>query len=439
MASRLSSAERFYRARRIGTTFGRIYLGIKANQFLARRLRPPDMRERWARFHRGSAESIYDTAIDLRGLILKGCQFLGSRADVLPGEYVEVLSRLQDRVPPKSFGVVRRSVERELGRPLEQVFTRFSERPIASASLAQVHEAILRDGRRVAVKVQYPEIAALVRGDLSNLRSLFRAVGLLERDVDLMPLIDELAGHVPLELDFENEGRNAEAVAEMFRGRDDVVVPEIVWEWSTKRVLTMQFMDGIKITDLASLQASGVETDRVARILVESYCEQILAHGFFHADPHPGNLLVQPDGPRLVLLDFGLSKRLPPEFRQGIVAFVAALVRGEPEPLVQAFLDLGFETRDGSRDGLLAVARFAVGFAQQVRERAWAEPRMFARWNEELPQVLRENPIVRVPSHVVLLGRVLGLLSGVSRSLGSRVDLLSVVLPYAFGGAGPRR
>jgi predicted unusual protein kinase regulating ubiquinone biosynthesis (AarF/ABC1/UbiB family) len=249
-----------------------------------------------------------------------------------------------------------------------------------------------------------------------------------------MPLIDELAAHVPLELDFENEGRNAEAVAAIFRGRDELRVPEIVWEWTRKRVLTMQFMDGIKITDVAALRSAGVDTDRVARILVESYCEQVLAHGFFHADPHPGNLLVQPDGPRLVFLDFGLSKRLPPDFRQGIVGFTAALIRGDAEALVQAFLDLGFETRDGSREGLLAVARFAVGFAAQVRERAWAEPRMFARWNEELPQVLRENPIVRVPSHVVLLGRVLGLLSGVSRSLGSKLDLLQVVLPYAFGG-----
>jgi predicted unusual protein kinase regulating ubiquinone biosynthesis (AarF/ABC1/UbiB family) len=439
MASTLSSAERFYRARRIGTTFGRIYLGIKANQFLARRLRPPDMRERWARFHRGSAESIYDAAVDLRGLILKGCQFLGARPDVLPREYVEVLSRLQDRVPPKSFRVVRGILERELERPLGDVFASFSERPIASASLAQVHEAWLRDGRRVAVKVQYPEIAGLVRGDLANLRSLFRAVGFLERDVDLMPLIDELATHVPLELDFENEGRNAETVARIFRDRDDVVVPEILWDWTTPRVLTMEFMEGIKVTDLDALRAAGVDADRVARILVEAYCAQVLAHGFFHADPHPGNLLVQPEGPRLVFLDFGLSKQLPQGFRQGIVGFTAALIRGEPEALVQAFLDLGFETRDGSRDGLLAVARFAVGFAQQVRERAWAEPRMFARWNEELPQVLRANPIVRVPSHVVLLGRVLGLLSGVSRSLESRVDLLPIVLPYAFGAGAPAR
>ena len=157
------TARRMRRARRVGLVFGRVYLGIKANQFVARRLRPPDMRERWSTFHRTSAESIYDTAIDLHGLILKGCQFLGARADVLPREYVEVLSRLQDRVPPRSFREIRGVVESELGEPLERVFPVFDRSPLGSASLAQVHEARLRDGRRVAVKVQYPEVAAQVQ------------------------------------------------------------------------------------------------------------------------------------------------------------------------------------------------------------------------------------------------------------------------------------
>ena len=434
-AERLTAGERFYRARRIGTTFGRIYLGIKANQFVARRLAPPDMPERWSRFNRQSAESIYETAVELRGLILKGCQFLGARADVLPREYVQVLSRLQDRVPPKAFPVVRRTVEHEYGRPLEDVFRSVAERPIASASLAQVHEAVLRDGRRVALKVQYPEIATLVKSDLSNLRALFRAVGFLERQVDLMPLVDELGTYVPQELDFANEGRNAETVAAMFRDRPDVVVPGIVWEHTTRRVLCMEFMEGIKITDVDALRRAGVDLQRVAQTLIEAYCAQVLSHGFFHADPHPGNLLVQPEGPRLVFLDFGLSKDLPPRFREGIVAFAAAMIREQPEAMVQAFLDLGFETRDGSSDGLVEVARFALAFAQRVRDRSYAERGMIERWNEELPELIRRNPIVRIPSHVVLLGRVMGLLSGVSRSLDSQVDLLRTVLPYALGGA----
>jgi predicted unusual protein kinase regulating ubiquinone biosynthesis (AarF/ABC1/UbiB family) len=391
------------------------------------------MRERWSRFNRTSAQSIYDAAVDLRGLILKGCQFLGSRADVLPREYVEVLSRLQDRVPPKPLSVVREVVERELGRPLGGVFRSFSAKPIASASLAQVHEAELVDGRRVAVKVQYPEIDALVRSDLANLRVLFRAVGVFERDFDLMPLLDELGSYLPRELDFVNEGRNAETVGAFFVDRPEVVVPKIYWEWTTRRVLVMEFMSGIKITDVESLRAARVDLDRVTQILVEAFCRQILTHGFFHADPHPGNLLVQPEGPRLVLLDFGLSKDLPPRFREGIVALALALIRDDADGLGKALVDLGFETKSGDRQSLMEVARFFLDFARRFRAQPYADPRMFDELNDEIPEMIRSNPIVRVPSHVVLIGRVLGLLSGLGRSLDSHVDLLRTILPYALG------
>lgn len=434
----LSLAERARRARRISLTFGRIYLGIKANQFVERRLRPHDMAERWSDFNRESARSIYETAVALRGLILKGCQFLGARADVLPPEYVEVLSRLQDRVPAHGFPVVRRTVEHELGAPLEEVFASFSETPIASASLAQVHEARLHDGRRVAVKVQYPEIAALVRSDLANLRVLFRAVGALERDLDLMPLIDELGTYVPRELDFENEARNAETVARMFAHRPDVVVPGIVWEHTTRRVLVMDFVEGIKISDAEGLRAAGVELEPVARILVECFCEQILTHGFFHADPHPGNLFVQPEGPRLVLLDFGLAKDLPASFRQGVLDFVAALIQGRVPLMAHALAELGFETRDGREESLHDVAQVILRVGQELRRQHTLTPETMAELRREIPERVRSNPIVRIPHHLVLLGRVLGLLSGVSSSLGARIDFLRTVAPYALAPAPVR-
>jgi predicted unusual protein kinase regulating ubiquinone biosynthesis (AarF/ABC1/UbiB family) len=431
----LSPAERLNRARRIGTTFGRIYLGIKANQFVAQRLRPPDMPERWSRFNLSSARSIYEVAVDLRGLILKGCQFLGSRADVLPTEYVQVLSKLQDRVPPRSFGVVRRVVEEELGRPLDSVFSFFSPRPIASASLAQVHEAHLQDGRRVAVKVQYPEIGTLVRSDLANLRLLFRAVGIVERDFDLMPLVDELATHVPLELDFENEGRNAEAAAGLFAARPDIRVPAIHWEWTTRRVLVMEFLEGIKITDVPGLRAAGVDPAAVMQLLVEAYCEQVFAAGFFHADPHPGNLLVDPEGPKLVLLDFGLAKRLPDHFRENLVAFTLALLKEDPREMARAFLDLGFETRSGESEPLVELARAMLEGARELREQPFVDRDTVERLRREIPELIRENPIVRAPNHVVLLGRVLGLLSGTGRTLGAPVDLVRTLVPYVLRGS----
>ena len=431
---RLSAGERLYRARRIGLTFGRIYLGIKAQQFIARRLAPSDMKRRWARFHLQSAEAIYDVAVELRGMILKGCQFVGSRADVVPPEYVEVLSRLQDAVPPHPYEEVRERVESELGAELEDLFSSFDPVPVASASLAQVHRATLRDGRVVAVKVQYPGIDALVHSDLANLEALFRAVGFVERAFDVMPLLDEIAEHVPRELDFVNEARNAEAIGRFFEGRDDLRIPTVVWEYTTSRLLVSEFVDGIKINDRARLEAAGVPRERVMRTLVDAYCLQILRHGFFHADPHPGNLLVLPPErggpPVVVFLDFGLAKRLPPVFRAAALRFVTALVRGDPAEMAQALVALGFETRDDPERALQDICRVLLEVAKSLRGRSFVDPKLIGAAREELPRLVRENPIVTIPSHLVFVGRVFALLSGLGSTLDVRVDLVKWILPH---------
>jgi len=432
-------AERVYRAQRISLTFGRIYLGIKTHQFLARRIRPRDMKERWSRFNRGSAESIYQTAIELRGMILKGCQFIGSRADVLPPEYIEVLARLQDRVPPKPFEMVRNCVEEELGAPLEAVFEWFSQEPIAAASLAQVHEARLRTGERVAVKVQYPEVGALVHSDLANLRTLFRAVGTIEKDFDLLPLVEELGQHVPKELDFINEGHNAERCAEFFAERDDVHVPSIFWRYTTQRVLVMEFIEGIKISDSQALGAAGISPESIMQTLVEAYCEQLLVRGFFHADPHPGNLMVQPGPPeRIVFLDFGLAKELPADFRRGVVSFASALLGGHADAMTRALVELGFETRSGGADSaapLAAIAERLLEVATQLRNQTYIERDAVREAGDDLVRLVREDPIVRIPSHIVLVGRVLGLLSGLGRTLSVKLDMVKITLPFVAKAA----
>lgn len=445
LAGTLATVERFERARRLSLTVGRVYLNLKANQVLARGLSREQMRRRWRRFHRDSAETVYRTAVDLRGLVLKGCQYVGARADLMPPEWVEVLSRLQDQVPARSFPVVRRVVEHELGRSLDAVFRWFSPRPVASASLAQVHEAVLRDGRRVAVKVQYPEIAALVRSDLANLRALFRTLGWLEPDFDLMPIVDELGRLVPHELDFLEEAGNAERIAAIFSERQDVRIPAVHREWTTRRVLVMEFVEGLKITEREALAARGIDLDDVMRTLVDAWCQQVLVHGFFQADPHPGNLLVEPHGSgggRLVLLDFGLAKALPDGFRSDVLALLFAVLRREPDEMAEALHTLGFATRDGSRESLAALARAGLEILRELAESGSLGPERMEQVGAELAEQVRRNPLVRVPSHVVLLLRTLGLLSGVARSLRSRVDPLSIVFPYVVGSAmplGPQR
>jgi predicted unusual protein kinase regulating ubiquinone biosynthesis (AarF/ABC1/UbiB family) len=434
----LSFAARARRARRIGATVGRAWLGLRKERWIERTLGPHDMPARWRAQHRRNAEDLYAAAVELQGLILKGAQWLGARPDLLPPQSIEVLAKLQDRVPARPHAVIRRVVERELGRPLGAVFASFAKAPVASASLAQVHEARLHDGRRVAVKVQYPEVAALVRADLASLRFLLGALARVERDFDWEPLLDELGDAVPRELDFEQEARAAARIARELGARRDVVVPAVVREWSTRRVLVMEYLDGLRLDDTAALRAAGFEPARIARTLVEVFAEQMLVHGFFHADPHPGNLRVAPDG-RLVLLDFGLTKELPQGFRAGVLELAGALLLGRADKLGAALRSIGFETRGGGEASLQAIAEVLAGAAAELRARGRLHPATLARLRDELPERIRRDPIVRVPSHLVLIGRALGLLSGQLASLGADVDLLPIVAPLAGRASAAQR
>ena len=407
----------------------RIYGGYKFIQWSGRLVSRTGQAERYRRHHRRSAELIYRTALRLQGWLVKACQFIGTRADILPQEYIEVLSRLHDRVPPRPFAVIRKHIEAELKQPLEKVFSSFTPEPVAAASLAQVHEATLHDGRRVAVKVQYPDIAALVDLDLRSVGFFVEWLARLEPRYDFRFILNELRRYIPLELDFVHEGHNAEAVARNFAARgDDALVPRIYWEYTTPCLLVMEFMEGIKVTEVEALRRAGIDPRAVAQKLTEAYLRQILLDGLFHADPHPGNLLVQP-GPRLVFLDFGLTKDLPPEFPAEMARLTTAIVRQDAAEIVASFRRLGFVTKNGGSESLLVLGEALLGHS--VKEnKAYADPEMVERFNGEVSQAMRKDPIVAAPSDLVLVGRVMGLLSGVGKQLGSEVNLVTTLMPY---------
>ncbi len=411
----------------VATLVARVYAGYKLIQ-LTSRLGWPNAAARYARHDRRSAHAIYRMAIRLEGLPIKACQFLGSRADILPEDYVQVLSQLQDRVPPRPFAVVKAVIERELGGPWQEAFAELDSVPIASASLAQVHHGRLPDGREVAIKVQYPEIARLVAIDLRNFAFLIRVLARLEPSFDFRIVIDEVEKYVPRELDFENEAANGNRMRQALAARRDVVVPEVFPALSTKRLLVMAYEPGVRLTDLEALRRLGLDPKDLARRLVEIFADQILIHGFFHADPHPGNILVQRDG-RMVLLDFGLAKDLPPGFSAGIATLVAAIVSGDRPSVARAFRALGFKTRDASDESLWWLGEAFLGFAFR-HKKAYADPEMVKLFNAEMPRIMRANPVIELPGDVLLIGRVLGLLSGISKQLGSEVDAQQLLMPY---------
>ncbi len=420
------------RARRfvgVALVAAQIYAGYKSIQLWSRVVGDARKEERYRRQDARAARALYRSAVRMQGMLIKACQFIATRADVLPDAWVSTLSSLHDRVPPRPFTVIRARVESELGRPLEAVFAEFDPHPIAAASLAQVHAARLHDGRRCAVKVQYPGIEGIVRADLANLAFILGLLARLEPDFDFRALTREALKYVPMELDFEHEADNCETVARNLAARADVVVPRVYRQLTTRRVLAMELVEGVRITDLDGLARAGIDKQAVAQKLMEVFCEQVMRDGFFHADPHPGNILVQP-GPRLVLLDFGLAKDFPPRFRDGIVRLTFSIMVSDHDGIVRAFEQLGFRTRDGSPQTLVTLANLMLGNTIR-RGKSYADKELIEEFSEELPRALRSNPIVEVPADVLLVTRVMGLLSGLGKTLDSRVDLFATIMPYA--------
>lgn len=413
----------------VARTVAQVYGGYKSLQLIGKLLGADRVTWLYARQHRSGAEAIYRTAVQLEGLLIKACQFLGTRADLLPEEYVNILSGLQDEVPPRNFDDELASVvKRELGKALGLVFADFDPKPLASASLAQVHRARLRNGQEVAVKIQYPEVADLVRADLANLSFFVRLLARIERNFDLRFVLREIRRHVPLELDFRNEARNAERIRAALNHRSDVVVPRILHDFTTERLLVLEFTPGIKVTDVASLRAAGIDPDDVARKLTEIFCHQILISGFFHADPHPGNIFVR-TGPQIVLLDFGLAKALPEGFRTGMACLATAILLQDRDRITEAFRELGFRTRQGDSETLLLLAEAFLGRVARSGK-GYADRDLIEEIQENLVRTLRENPLVEVPSDILLVLRVMGLLSGIGKQLDARIDLLSLLLSY---------
>ncbi len=421
---------RLYRSARIGSAAAAIYGLYKVSSWgrkLSGQPQPHDLDAT----HERAARLMLDTALSLRGVLIKFCQVVATRADVFPPPVIEILKQCHDAVPAHDFEEIRGQVERELRKPLDAVFREFELRPLAAASLAQVHRAVLLDGREVAVKVQYPDIESIVRTDLANMRRVCRIYERFEpQPLELLPLVAELTAHLELELDFLREADCADRVRELFAKDGSVVVPRIHREWSTRRVLTMELVGGIKITDRAAIVAAGLRPADVVQELMRIYTRMILAAGFFQADPHPGNLFVQPDG-KVVVLDFGLSKELPEGFGLGLFELMFSMMTLNEAAMIRAFEELGFETKTGDTSTFVAIARRMMKRSDSGR----FEGEFTEEMTSELFEAIRENPVVRVPSDFVLVGRVFSLLSGIAHTLGSRANVLEA-MGASTGAAG---
>jgi len=355
-------------------------------------------------------------------------QLLATRPDLLPPAYIEELSKLHDAAPPVPADAIREAILRELGAEPEDLFALFDSTPLASASIGQAHAATLQDGTPVVVKIRRPDAVRHVHEDLEILNNLAdRAARIWEqaRMYDVRGIVQEFSRTLRAELDYVREAENASRFAEQFADQPKVLIPQVFWDRSTSQVLTLERMTGIKINDLAALDEAGVDRSALARTGADLILHMIFEHRFFHADPHPGNLFVQPDG-SIALIDFGMVGQISEELRDRFADFLIAFALQNPDALADALVRVSVTKGAVDRDGFRqAMASFIGLYADRPLSEVG-----FARMATELLRVLREQRL-QLPREVALLFKVLMMIEGTAVRLDPDFDLTAAVTPYA--------
>ncbi len=373
------------------------------------------------------------TAGKLKGAFVKAGQFAAVRLDLLPAEAQPLVASLRDRVPPQPLPEVRRAVEQELGAPLEAHFSTFEAEPLGAASIGQVHRATRLDGTPVAVKVQYPWLARSLPADLFWLRFLLRRLSGGGRRFDAERLFGEFARGMAEEIDFEREAASARAIAENLASEAQIVVPEVHDDLSTARVLTVTYHPCVPVTDAAALERLGVSGADVVGLVARAYAKQVFVDGLFHADPHPGNLFVldEPSAaekPRVLFIDFGLSRRLDPALRSEIRQAMYALLQRNPEEFVA-----GMRRMEMIAPGSEAAVEAAVG---KMFERLAGEGAPLGLGGaqvlglkDEAKALLQETPGVQLPNDLLLYARTMTYVFGLAQEIAPEADVMKLCLP----------
>jgi ubiquinone biosynthesis protein len=373
------------------------------------------------------AERVRMVMEELGPTFIKLGQIASTRGDVFPPDFIRELERLQDTVPPTDFALIQAQVERELEKPLDQLFPTFEPNPVASASLGQVHFATLPEGQEVAVKVFRPGVDKLIEIDLDILLEL-AALAAKRTDwgqhYDVLSLAQEFADTLRTEQNYEQEGHNMDRYRQMFARENHVRVPKVYWETTTRRVLTMERIQGIKITDVNALEAASLDCTVIAQRNIAILHKAVLQHGFFHADPHAGNFMVLPQE-TIAIMDFGIMGHLDHAERLGLVQLFVGLFGADTDRVVEALSDLGIATKAADKRTLHRdLDRLRVRYYGLELDKIRARP-----FVEDLMGVAFANRL-KMPSNLVLVFKTVAMLEGISLQLDPDINVFSEVEPY---------
>lgn len=371
---------------------------------------------------------IRETLLDLGPTFIKVGQLFSTRADIFPIEFVEELSKLQDRVPAFSYEQTRDIIESDLGRPIQTLYRTFDPIPLAAASLGQVHRAQLHNGEEVVVKVQRPGLRSLFAIDLSILKGIaqyFQNHPTWGRGRDWLGIYDECCRILWQEIDYLNEGRNADTFRRNFRSENWVNVPRVFWRYTSSRVLTLEYMPGIKISHYEALEASGLDRKRLAQLGAQAYLHQLLNDGFFHADPHPGNIAVSLDG-SLIFYDFGMMGQVQPLTRQRLMNTFMGVAQRDADRVIASLVELGAlaEVEDMS-----PVRRSIQYILDNFMDKPFEEQSIEAI-SDDLYAVAYDQPF-RFPATFTFVMRAFSTLEGVGKGLDPDFNFMEAARPFA--------
>lgn len=397
---------------------------------------PSARKARWHAWSERSTQRLARVLGALKGAFVKAAQFAAHRHDLLEGGTAHSLAALRDEVPPLAFDRVRETVESELGAPLQELFAEFDPKPLGAASVAQVHAARLPGGEPVAVKVQYPWLARALPADLAIVRALLALAARLGRlrVVDRARVFDEFASGLREELDFEREAAAASEIGRNLAHDAQIVVPRIVESHSSRRVLTMGLVPAVRLSDAAGLARLGVAPRAVLEIVARAYAKQVFVDGLFHADPHPANLLVidEPgasERPRVLFVDFGLSRRLDPTLRRELRLALHALVRRDPEAFLGGMDRLGMISPGAATPVRSAVERMFERIGAQGGVLGIAGSQVLSL-KDEARELLWGTPGLQLPNDLLLFAKTLSYVFALGRELDPETDLMRLAVPY---------
>ncbi len=388
--------------------------------------------ERKAKRRRARAIWIRETLLHLGPTFIKVGQFFSTRADLFPSEYVEELAKLQDRVPSFSYEQVAAIVQQELGKPIAQIYSYFDPTPLAAASLGQVHRAKLKTGEEVVVKVQRPGLTRLFTIDLEICRGIAEFFQYRTRwggsGRDWIGIYEECRRTLWEEVDYLNEGRNADTFRRNFRDMPQIAVPRVYWRYTSHRLLTLEYLPGIKISDYEALSAAGLDRKALARLGAESYLRQLIKDGFFHADPHPGNIAVKPDG-TLIFYDFGMMGRIRPDIKEKLRGMLAAVVSKNAELVVGSLVELGVLVPTADMTPVRRSVQYMLDHFMDKPFSGRPDALSVAAISEDLYELAYDQPF-RFPATFTFVMRALTTLEGLGKGLDPEFNFMEVAKPF---------